>query len=120
MRTSRLFLAGSVILALLAGMGGVVVGGDEEAAADRPHQVSGTGVLAGSVSGTRTVEEGRVREHDAGGRITIEMDDERLSGTLWGTWERDFFVGPVGPDGEVQVGTVELVNDQGSWVGTMR
>ena len=121
MHTLRLSLVGAVILMLLAGPGAGVVAGDEEAAAsDRPHQVSGTSVLAGFVSVTRTVEEGRVMERGKKGRDTIEMDDARLCGTLWHVWDRDTFVGPNGPDGEVLTGTVQLVNDDGSWVGTMR
>jgi hypothetical protein len=123
MRALRLSLAGTVILVLLAGPGGGVEAEDEEeAASDRPHQVSGTLQWAGSFEPDTTsiVEAGRYLKHGGGGRYTIEMDDDRLSGTLWYVRNKDILVGPVGPDGEVQTGTVELVGDDGSWVGTMR
>jgi len=49
------------------------------------------------------------------------MDDPRLGGTLWQLWNHASIGGPkYRADGEVMSGTVELVNDDGSWVGTMR
>ena len=43
------------------------------------------------------------------------MDDPRLSGDLWLLWNRSYLYG-----GQVISGTVELTNDDGTWVGTMR
>ena len=49
------------------------------------------------------------------------MDDPRLGGTLWQLWNHASIGGPkYRADGEVMSGTVALVNDDGSWVGTMR
>jgi len=117
-------LAGTVILALLGGLGGAVLAQDMETpASDGPHPVSGslradTGCFQGS---TLVVEEGRTQQRGYGCHDAIEMDDARLSGTLWHVWNRDF-IGErqYGREGEVLTGTVELVNDDGSWVGTMR
>jgi hypothetical protein len=117
MRTLRLSLAGTVILMLLAGLGGVVAAGDEDPpAADKPHPVSGTLRYVGTFQGgTSALEDGRAGQRDYGSYDRIEMDDARLSGTLYHVWNRDYL-----GDGEVFTGTVELVNDDGSWVGTMR
>ena len=117
MRTLRLSLAGTVILTLLGGLGGVILAGDENApAADRPHQVSGTNLgYRIFESGANTREDGRTLQRGYGSYDTIEMDDARLSGTLYHVWNRDYL-----PYGQVLTGTVELVNDDGSWVGTMR
>mgnify|MGYP001815309243 CR=1 FL=1 len=117
MWTLRLSVTGTIILMLLAGPGGAVVAADEEAlASDRPHQVSGTNAYAGVFeNATFGYEDGRVLERGEGAYDTIEMDDARLSGTLWHVWNRDYL-----GDGEVLTGTVELVNEGGTWVGTMR
>jgi hypothetical protein len=123
MRTLRLSLTGMVIFTVLIGLSGVVVAGDAEApASDGPHPVSGTLTYAGSFeASTLTVEEGRYLERGMGTYDTIEMDDARLSGTLWNIWNIDL-IGDrqYGSDAKVGTGTVELVNDDGSWVGTMR
>ncbi|MEA2025692.1 MAG: hypothetical protein U9O18_03275 [Chloroflexota bacterium] len=65
--------------------------------------------------------EDRKTYRDAGTAHTFEMDDARLSGTLYLAQNSD----DIGEkyqhhDGEVRTGTIELVNDGGSWVGTMR
>jgi hypothetical protein len=123
MRTLLLTLAGTVILMLLGGLSGVIVAQDEDAlASDRPRPVSGTAIYVRDLeTGTTALEDGRpvLRGHMA--YDTIEMDDARLSGQPWHIWNRD----PVGGGfysgvGEALTGTVELVNDDGSWVGTMR
>ena len=49
------------------------------------------------------------------------MDDARLSGTLWLLSNMEAIGGRIrASEGEVMAVTVELVNDDGSWVGTMR
>jgi hypothetical protein len=49
------------------------------------------------------------------------MDDARLSGNLRMLWNHESIGGPIyRGDGEVIAGTVQLVNDDGSWVGTVR
>ena len=95
MRTLRLSLAGMVNFMLLAGLGGGVIAGDEEASAsDGPHPVSGTSTYAGKFeSGDHVFEEGRALQRGYGSYDTIEMDDARLSGTLWHVWNRDFIWG---------------------------
>jgi hypothetical protein len=122
MRSLRLPLAGAVILVLLGTPGGFVVAVDEGApASDRPHLVSGTLQYIGMFEPkTTTVEAGRFLDRGYGYTHRVELDDPRLSGTMWDMWNKDSFVGPVGPDGEAMTGTVELVNDDGSWVGTLR
>lgn len=123
MRTLRLSLVATVILMVLEGLGGAVVAQDEEALASAgPYPVSSTlKPVDGFQGATLIVEEGRYLERGNGTYDTIEMDDDRLSGTLWNLWNIDHFKGRgYGSDGEVLVGTIELVNDEGSWVGTMR
>ena len=113
MRTSRLSLAGTVILMLLAGPSGVAGAEDEEA---RASEVSGRNVgYSVFEDGTSTHEDGRTLQRGYGSHDTIQMDDARLSGILYHVWNRDYMIG-----GQVLTGTVELVNDDGSWVGTMR
>ncbi len=56
-----------------------------------------------------------------GSENAIEMDDARLSGTMYLLRNRD----DIGEkyqraDGEVWTGSLELVNDDGSWIGTVR
>jgi len=123
MRTLRLSLAGIVTVVLLGGPSGVVVSQDEEALApDVARPVSGQ-VFIGNVFQSATVAEvdGSQELRGLGFYDTIEMDDARLSGTMWQVWNRDSIGGPLRQgDGEVETGTVALVNDDGTWVGTMR
>jgi hypothetical protein len=68
-----------------------------------------------------TREEGKEVRRGLGFYDTIETDDVRPSGKLWQVWNRDSIGGPLrSGNGEVETGTVELVNEDGSWVGTMR
>ena len=123
MRTLRLYIVGTVVLGLLGGLSVAVVAQDEQEPDSRgPHEVSGTLRLVNEFQGsTLTVEEGRKLVRGGGNRETIEMDDPRLSGDLWTVLNRDF-IGDrqYGGDGAVGTGAVELVNEDGSWVGTMR
>jgi len=68
-----------------------------------------------------TQGEDRKTYRDAGIENSIEMDDARLSGTMYLAQNQDH----IGEkyqhhDGEVWTGTLELVNDDGSWIGTVR
>jgi len=62
------------------------------------------------------------KTHRGGGlEMPIELDDARLSGTIYLALNEDL----IGEkyqhhDGEVSTGTLELVNDDGSWIGTVR
>ena len=122
MRTLRLSLAGTVILMLLRGLGAVVAGDDETLASERPHQVSGSCVYAGHRTfGAYVEEDGRTGRHGDLVRVGCEMDDARLSGSLWVLSNMDAIGGRIrASEGEVMAQTVELVNDDGSWVGTNR
>lgn len=123
MRTLRLSLAGTVTLMLLGGLSVAVVAQDEEVLApDKPHPVSGQVTVGDFFQDPDiTNEDGTQVRRNGGVYDTIEMDDARLSGTMWQVWNRDSIGGPLRRgDGEVETGTVELVNEDGSWVGTMR
>ena len=121
MRTLWLSVAGTAILMLLAGLGGSVVAQEEEApAADGPHQFSGPCRYETSWAEVDGEVDGRHLRREWS-RCRCLMDDDRLSGTLWQLWNHESIGGPkYRADGEVMFGTVELVNDDGSWVGTMR
>ena len=63
----------------------------------------------------------RKAQRGGGYTWTVEMDDPRLSGVAYGLWSLD----KIGPkyehhEGEAFTSTVELVNDDGSWVGSLR
>ena len=100
-----------------------------DSAPDVPHQFSGPCTYAGASSVAYGEEDGRFLQqledgrfpHREQSRAICEMDDARLSGTLYQLWNHEGIGGPkFGADGEVLAGTVELVNDDGSWVGTTR
>jgi len=122
MRSLRLSLAGTLVLALLGGMGGAVAQDEGATVPDGPHPVTGQ-IWIGAVlqPATVTEEEGRQVRRGFGFWDTIELDDARLSGKLWQVWNRDSIGGPLKQgDGEVAAAALELVNEDGSWVGTMR
>ena len=124
MRTLRLSTAVIAMLVLLGGQSGATATQDEEAPApDVPHQVSGTSAYADSyavVPSTKAEDRFLVRGY--GSYDTVKMDDARLSGKFWHVWNRDYIWGSQEfvVEGEVLTGTAELVNDDGTWVGTMR
>jgi hypothetical protein len=121
MRTLRLSLVGTVILALLGGLSGAVVAQSEEASEPtlNPDMLA-TAIFDGTAScqvvgfGTQTETDlwGSVRR-DFVSECTETMSDPRVSGTSTTTWDADcsFF-------GCVTWGTFELVGPDGSWVGT--
>jgi len=87
-----------------------------------PHQVSGTLDWEARLQ-TPVITQGDDRKTYRGGgdEYIIEMDDLRLSGTLYQLRNRD----DIGQryqhaDGEVWTGSLELVNDDGTWTGTVR
>ena len=124
MRVSRLSLAGVVVVALLGGLQAVAAQVDDATVSERAHAVSGTLSLGRTLDeGTLEWDEGRQVHHSRGvaGADPIEMDESRLTGTLWTTWNHDSIGGRHrSGDGEVIAGTYELVNEHGSWVGTKR
>lgn len=68
-----------------------------------------------------TQESDRMTKRGGGGTWTFEMDDPRLNGVAYELRNLDL----IGPkyeyhEGEAFTGTIELVNDEGSWVGSLR
>ena len=117
MRTLRLSLAGLLILAMLGGSGAAAAAQEDPAALEAPHPVTGQSWEDTFTRGTPGFDAERgVMEH-YGYRYSdrVEMDDPRLSGTMWHVWNSDVI-----SSGKVAAGTVELVSDGGSWVGTAR
>ena len=123
MRVSRVTIAGTVMLALLGGLGGAAVGQDDEE--------QETPVTATHVTGTRlsqafddsgvevTVDELGL-EHDRGWRIDEKWSwsDPRLPEARTGVW--DVVMHGMDEDGMVAVwlGAVRLDGPAGSWTGT--
>ena len=116
MRTLRLSLVGTVILALLGGLSGVVVAQSEEPDPMAPA----TATI--EITSRQEVSPGTVRT-DASGVVHIdgvhhehvwESTDPRLSGTVTyrGNWEAF-------PDVPMQIesATYEVVNEGGRWFG---
>ena len=125
MRTLGLSLAGALMAALLGGAGGVVVA---QAHADEEAPL-GLAPVAGTLAyrwqrqaETASNDEDRWRYRGGLFGYTIEVDDSRLSGSLWATWSRDAFPDDsgraYGNGGALRTGSVEIVNDEGSWRGT--
>jgi hypothetical protein len=127
MRTWRLSLVGTVIVVLLGGLSvGVVAQEDDaEEVSTGLSPVTGT-IIEGEQHGlySTSYDADRIRRRGAVYEDPIEMDDARLSGTLWQTWSRDELPDSsgdfVGRNGELITGTTEITNDAGSWVGKMR
>lgn len=125
MRSLRLSLLWMVSLALLGGMGGSAMAQDTEAPSfEEPHQV--TGQILRYVTWRHGVSswDGERRFQQTKGTYLenpIQMDDPRLSGLLRRVWNRDTYGGPVRAGlGEVMAARAEVVNDDGSWIGTNR
>jgi len=123
MRNLQLTLAGAVILGLLAGLVGVVVAQDPA-----EPSVEGAGPVTGKLIGGERIQwpevamvEGDQERRGAMWADTLELDDPRLSGTIRYLMNRDVIGGQIKQGlGEVLTGTVEITNDMGSWIGTMR
>lgn len=116
MRTLRLSLAGTVILMLLGGMAAMAVAQEDPAAMQAPHQVTGQGWPATWRPGVseRDAERGVLKRYGWQFSDRVEMDDPRLTGTLWSVWNTDV----TGAPSKVHAGTAALVSDGGSWIGT--
>jgi len=127
MRALRLSLTGVVILALLGGAGGTVAAqeDDAEGVAAGPAPLTGTVIEKRQHQRASTsYDEDRIRHRGAEYEDVIEVDDARLSGTMWQVWNTDALPGPdgkvFGKSGNLITGSTEINNDDGSWVGTMR
>lgn len=128
MRALRVPLVGTVIVALLGGLGGAVLAQEAEAPPlDEPHRV--TGQLRYDPYGSYSYgqaswnEERRVEERRGAwfADDPIEMDDPRLGGLNSETWNWDTYGGTLKAGrGEVMASRVKVVNDDGYWIGTMR
>lgn len=128
MRTIDTTTISILAIGLLAGSTVGVAAQDEAAAAEpiTPVQVTGAIELGGSADygivdvtwdDERGVEERRGGYWDD----PIETDEPRLSGQLRSVLNMDTFGGPVlGGDGSVVTARTELVNDEGTWTGTLR
>jgi len=127
MRTLRMALAGMTMVALLVGVTGAVVAQEDDAEEVSTAASPVTGRIADgrqdqpySISN----DADRARFRDAVYVDPIEMDDPRLSGTLWQAWSRDALRntsgGRYGAFGQLISATIEITNDEGSWVGKSR
>ena len=128
MKGLRITLISILAVGLLAGSTVGVAAQDDEAAAEptTPVQVTGSVEVGGSTDygivdvtwdDERGVEERRGGYWDD----PIEMDEPRLSGQLRSMLNMDTYGGPVlGGDGSVVSASTELVNDDGTWTGTLR
>lgn len=117
MRTSRISLVGTVILALLGGAGDVVVGQDADEAAAAVH-FSGTSDAPEIITPPEvtTTPEGVSQIRGVSGVQTNTMDDPRFSGTETWVINEDHYGDVVGP----AWGTSHIENEGGSWSGTFR
>ena len=117
MRTLRMSLAGTLTVALLGGLGGAVLGQDEEADLMAPATVTGSVVyIGGHQVGERSSGDGVVRESGMISNHKWEASDPRLSGkdTYTGNWRKFRTAGF-----QVDAATSVLENDDGRWVGTV-
>ena len=127
MRTVRLSLAGTVVLALLVGPTSVAAQDEEVLASDEPHRVTGRALPNAPEAEGWWVEEPiwdeerqveRRVSHDV---VTIVTDDPRLNGLLHGSINTDTYGGTRRAGlGSAFTTRSELVNDGGTWVGTIR
>lgn len=137
MSTLRLVVAGTVV-ALAMGVSPLIgaAQSDDDSPDTTADQAEPTYVAPVPVTGTMNADAEGIdwgpaddvtQEFDrktrrGGGRTwTFEMDDPRLSGVAYEVRNQDL----IGPkyeyhEGETFTGTVELVTDEGSWVGSLR
>ena len=126
MRSLRLSLAGTVILALLVGLGGTVLAQDEEAILD-PYGPSFFTMAAGdSFHESEWVytpgPDGSAEFLGIEAAFAVESSDPRISGTWTEAYD---FRGWEAPDDSglpfspsVNSGAVRIDNEGGAWVGT--
>jgi hypothetical protein len=118
MRTLRLSLAGMVILALIGGLGGVVVAQDGDEPATTATYVTGQQTDAREVAGgTYSGADGIDRNRDAVFVDTIEWSDPRLPSSMWISENLDMHA--LGDDREAWAwaGTIRLEDEVGAWTG---
>ena len=126
MRTLRLPLVGTVILALLAGLSGAVLAQDEEATLD-PHRPSFFTLTSGDpLSESEWVYSPGLNDSaeflGLEAVLPVEASDPRISGTWtevydFRGWEAPDDTGlPFSPS--VSSGAVRIDNEDGAWVGT--
>ena len=137
MSTLRLVAAGTVVALAMGVMPlGVAAQSEDDSAHTTSEQAEPTYVAPVPVTGTMnadaegidwgpaddvTQEFDRRTKRGGGGTEVFEMDDPRLSGVAYELNNVD----QIGPkyenhEGETFTGTIELVNDEGSWVGSLR
>jgi hypothetical protein len=123
----RLTLVGVVTLALLEGLSGAVAAqeDDAEGMSAGPAPVAGTAIEKRLLQlASTSYDEDRIRHRGAKYEDIITLDDARLSGTMWQVWNTDNLPDASGKTfgsiGNLITGRTEIVNDDGSWMGTMR
>ena len=126
MRRLLSWLAGWVIVALLGGTGSAVVAQDDDAELNP----LGLSPVTGDIRYVRPWD-GPIESEDADRsrrrsllvEDIIELDDPRLSGAMFAMWNYDALPDPsgvqMGAGGTLWSGTAAIVNDDGSWRGTM-
>ena len=116
MRRLRLTLAGTVTLALLGGLGGVVATQDEAAEPMAPAVVTGT-IFSKShdADGTASAADGATLTEGVASTHRWNASDPRLSGTS--TYTGNWLEYPAAGF-QVEAATRVLENDDGRWVGT--
>ena len=128
MRAIRTTTISILALGLLAGSAVGVAAQDEEAAAEPPVPVRVTGSIEagggfdfGTVEVTQDDERGVEERRGSFWDDPIALDEPRLSGQLRSTLNMDTYGGrDLGGDGSVVTARTELVNDGGTWTGTLR
>jgi len=113
MRRLRMSLAGTVMVALLGGLGAVVVAQAETG----PLHATGTLHRTQTTTGEVSFVDGVFRYRGSSLAGTLDVSDPRLSGDLWSIWNYDE-LGPAGSPGTVAAGTFGVENEEGSWTGT--
>ena len=115
MRTLRLFLAGTVIVVLLAGPG-AVIGADDEGAGEGAFHATGASALDELIDpGTVTYTPAGVRQQrGVEASQTEQWSDPRLAGTSLLVHNEDEYPELMGP----KWGTTRTENDGGAWVGS--
>jgi hypothetical protein len=114
MRTLRLSLLGTVILALLGGLGGAVLAQTSEE--ESVTWVTGTINCARAEEGT-SVEDASVTFDFYPSRCFAKLSDPRVSGGWRGTGQQPCFKLPGEPC--MIFGSAEILGPDGAWVGTI-
>jgi len=125
MRTWRALLAWTVMLALVGGLGGTAVAqqDDSEQVSRGLSPVTGTITEERFYDRTESADEDRSRLRYGLVKEALEVDDPRLDGTAWSTWNTHRLPDPsglvFGQGGSLAAGNTEVVNEDGSWRGTL-